>query len=1438
MRPYSRAWDESGFIFRPDVTDPTTVRPDAFRRRGNRGRGVLLWTLATSLLAALPIGFANPASRTTSEQGGSISEGLTVVATSFTPRSGTVDLGAVPPSAPMTVAIAVDPSRLSSLGPVATLEYTPGSPLYHQFLTPHEIAVRFGAPEPTRRSVQGYFGPFGLDVAFSPDGLLATVSGNASSVARAFHTSFETFESGGRRFFSHTTPAELPSGIPWYGALGLGNVTEIRPLARLSSPPPAGTSPSAGCAASYFLTPCQIWTAYNESPLLKAGTNGSGFRLGVVDAYDGTEPQSQLAADLRAFAKNNSLAVNPVRFLYPVPTTKNLNTTSTGWGLEESLDIEWSRAMAPGATIDMTFAPDAGVGLYAAVDWLVAHHAVDVLSLSWGEPDVGVYNSYAGPCSIGCNASTDGSYLLLHPVLEAAAAEGIGVFAATGDCGAAYGTNGVSTGYPSSDPFAVGVGGTDLTLNASNGWAAETAWSGNASGSASPGCQNQGGSGGGFSPFPRPAWQAAPGLPTSPTTRGIPDVSISGGTAVSIVYSGFSTGASGTSESSPIWAGIATVADQASGMPLGDLGPSLYAVARGPFANRSFHDILRGSNGYSAHSGWDPVTGLGSPNVGSLLPRLAVARPSASPAVVTLHATPRFAPVGTTVTFYLNVTGDPRPVAWSDVSFGDGNASTVASAKVSHQFPSMGVFEAEAVAFDTAGNSSVSPPIAIVIGGGTALNVTLAVNDSTPAIGAPVAFTVTVTGSPGPFLFNYAFGDGTSQNNATQFTLNHTFGARLATCAAVIVRTTTARPDGAVTNQVALTVGGAVARTCEAGSAVSARLTSVAVAADLPGDLPLTVTESGGVAPYSVQFVTDDAYVRACTCGIFTRAGNHTVTAYVNDSLTDGAVVQLNVTMYPALRGAFTASVTSGTAPLRVTFNATSLGGHLASAANTFWSFGDGSNTTGASVVHTFAAGTYTAVADLSDAGGGNSSAAFVVHAFTGTTPGLFVNASIVPAVRVPAGTLVNFTALASGGTAPYQFVWTLGDNDSAFGPSVQQTYSRLGCIGAGTCPLVVRVNVTDAAGHRANATFALGTPIVGLASAISFTDSFGPLAGVTPLLVNGSTSVSPVPPSRLVWNMGDGGNTTGASIAYRYLSPGNFTAVETVTSAVGDRLIRSHAVVVRGPVRTVPTVSGGPLVANGTAPFPVHFSATAAGGAGAPYSYSWSFGDGGSATGPNVWHLYLNAGQYTARVTAADHLGVPVSATYSITVYELVPLIFLNLTVPTYALPAGGPVVTRIQAEVICGKLAPPGCSAANASTGFEFVPTGSTLPSNGSGATPLPSFTRLGYLNTTLTAPTHAGVYQLFLTTTGSAYSGNDTATLTIVAVCGCPNHPARPANPSAILLVALTAGVVIGAAAWWTVRRRERSRPEPSNDGTAPDDETTPLPPRGEEAGPPGG
>jgi subtilase family serine protease len=117
--------------------------------------------------------------------------------------------------------------------------------------------------------------------------------------------------------------------------------------------------------------------------------------------------------------------------------------------------------------------------------------------------------------------------------------------------------------------------------------------------------------------------------------RGVPDVSAAADpfTGLGIYLAGQWTLAGGTSASAPVWAAITAIANQMAGHPLGFINPGLYKLAASSTYQQDFHDVVKGDNtnagakvqGYPAVNGWDPVTGLGTPNAEKLIPDLIAA---------------------------------------------------------------------------------------------------------------------------------------------------------------------------------------------------------------------------------------------------------------------------------------------------------------------------------------------------------------------------------------------------------------------------------------------------------------------------------------------------------------------------------------------------------------------------------------------------------------------------------------------------------------------------------------------------------------------------------------------------------------------------------------------------------------------------------------------
>ncbi|MEJ1230682.1 MAG: S53 family peptidase [Galbitalea sp.] len=207
----------------------------------------------------------------------------------------------------------------------------------------------------------------------------------------------------------------------------------------------------------------------------------------------------------------------------------------------------------------------------------------------------------------------------LDDALLDASALGVTVTAAAGDNGSADGSaDGKShADFPASSPHALACGGTSLRAEGTT-ITAESVWNDGSDGGAT---------GGGVSDvFALPSWQESAGVPAAkkPGGRGVPDVAGNADpeTGYQVLVDGERAVYGGTSAVAPLWAALVARLAQGLGSPLGLLQPRLYGLGDG------FHDITRGDNGgYSAAKGWDPCTGLGTPDGAALLDALKNSMP-------------------------------------------------------------------------------------------------------------------------------------------------------------------------------------------------------------------------------------------------------------------------------------------------------------------------------------------------------------------------------------------------------------------------------------------------------------------------------------------------------------------------------------------------------------------------------------------------------------------------------------------------------------------------------------------------------------------------------------------------------------------------------------------------------------------------------------------
>jgi hypothetical protein len=373
---------------------------------------------------------------------------------------------------------------------------------------------------------------------------------------------------------------------------------EVGPLVAYNAPP----------AGAY--TPAQVQQAYgfNKVAFGAVKGDGTGQTIAIVDAYD--DPNIQ--ADLDAFDAPFGLPGTTVtRVDQNGGTSYPATDPSGGWELEESLDVEWAHAVAPGAKIllveaNSTYDSD----LLPAVDYAAAH--ANVVSLSWGGGE------YSGETSNDTHFSKPG----------------VAFVAASGD-------NGAPIEWPAAAPDVLAVGGTSLTLGPGNAWAGESGWSG---------------SGGGPSAYePQPSYQA--GVVTQTTMRANPDVAYDASSATgfavydSFAYSGTSYGwlqVGGTSAGAPQWAALLAIADQGRALnnqpAVNGASPTEALTTLYKNAANDFHDITSGTSTgsptYNAGPGYDYVTGLGSPKADLVVQSLDGAVAPASNDHLAFTATP------------------------------------------------------------------------------------------------------------------------------------------------------------------------------------------------------------------------------------------------------------------------------------------------------------------------------------------------------------------------------------------------------------------------------------------------------------------------------------------------------------------------------------------------------------------------------------------------------------------------------------------------------------------------------------------------------------------------------------------------------------------------------------------------------------------------------
>ena len=691
------------------------------------------------------------------------------------------DRGAAPASMPlerMLLVLKRSPEQDAALIALLDQQQDKSSPNYHKWLKPEEFGKRFGPADADIQAVTAWLQTHGFQIGEVSKGRsVIEFSGTAAMLQEAFHTEMHRYLVNGDPHWANANDPQIPSALApvvvgvWtlhdFAKMPQAHIAEQRIDAKVT----VGSHPEfTGGSGLHALMPADFYTIYNLVP--NFGISGS---IGIVGRSNIN------VEDIAAF---HMWTADEARTPTVIVNGTDPGDLGGGEELEAVLDTTWSSAVAPHATI--YFVVSASTSTTDGVDlselYIVDNDLTDVMSESFGG------------CELGVTAAEANG---IASLAQQAAAQGISYLVSSGDSGSAgcddpnsqsQATHAPSVNVLAATPYNIAVGGTLFnenghpttywganrvpTLGSALSYIPENVWNesctGTKCGTAKPNIWA--GGGGASTLFPKPSWQAGVvGIPVD-QARDLPDVSLSAAghdpylvcLAGSCVPDGqgriFFAGVSGTSASTPAFAGILATVAGATGSRLGQANYVLYRLAAAenltqcngsgtstlPASTCVFNDVTVGNNavpgetGYNTASakypstkGYDLATGLGSVNVANLVAQWNSVSFQATQTAFTIS--PHTIVHGAPATLTMNVSpvsapGTPSGAVW--LQGGDPRGNLVGDSTI------------QSFALDPAGN--VSSVTHVLPGGTYTVNAhyagdgTFAPSDSAP----PVSITI------------------------------------------------------------------------------------------------------------------------------------------------------------------------------------------------------------------------------------------------------------------------------------------------------------------------------------------------------------------------------------------------------------------------------------------------------------------------------------------------------------------------------------------------------------------------------------------------------------------------------------------------------------------------------------------------------------------------
>jgi subtilase family serine protease len=328
---------------------------------------------------------------------------------------------------------------------------------FHKWISATEFGKNFGVAESDIRTITGWLESHGFVVnTVYPSGMVIDFSGSAGQVARAFHTSIHNLDVDGVRHIANVSDPRIPAALA-PAVEGVVSLHNFRPHSAVR--PRASYSFTFQGTPGFGVVPADLATIYDFNPLFNKGTTGAGQTIVVLEDTDLYSSQ-----DWNTFRSTFGLSQYSAGSLttsHPAPPSGVNNCYDPGVNDDDSeaiIDAEWASAAAPGAAIVVGACGDTetSFGVYIAMQNLVnGSNPPSIMSISYVECEA--ENGAAA------NSAVSGLY-------QQAVAEGVSVFVAAGDGGAAacdmdqsIAIHGISVNGLASTAYNLAAGGTDFS---------------------------------------------------------------------------------------------------------------------------------------------------------------------------------------------------------------------------------------------------------------------------------------------------------------------------------------------------------------------------------------------------------------------------------------------------------------------------------------------------------------------------------------------------------------------------------------------------------------------------------------------------------------------------------------------------------------------------------------------------------------------------------------------------------------------------------------------------------------------------------------------------------------------------------------------------------------------------------------------------------------